>query len=731
MTRWLGNVTNHWRCGVDEGHSLTETEANFSCVVFFQSQAWGFSIDYNNFYLSINGNRANGSNARIRTGSGQTADIGLLRHNVTVARTHSDQSIYIEGQFNNTSGYMNGTSTAGGWVTVPKKSNWAISYNANGGSGAPASQTKWYGENLTLQTARPTRTGHNFLYWTTDFGSGAVRFDPGGNYTYNQGATLYANWQPHTYTVSYNANGGSGAPGNQTKTYGQNLTLSSARPTRQNYNFKGWATSSTGGVAYQPGGTYTGNAGVTLYAVWELAWLEPRITNLQASRCDSAGSLNEEGQYAKVTFNWATDRTVSSIKISCNGVTTDASGSGTSGSVSVVVGANALSTESQYTVRVTVTDAVGSAWSETVIAPMNYIMDIAPNGSVAFGKPANQNSRGVEISKNVQLKIFGPVYGFQAQGYFNDGAWHYKLMAKSIKDINDLGLSGAMRIVGHAGGYGSDPIDVSVPVRGASATTVTINSGIETAWNNSNAATIMLVIGSDNYLYAYIAAAGYYAYNIRFEGHGFITVETDWSTGRTLGTVIFDSGVLKTDQFGGYPAKYEYLNGFPGFALPNKTRSEWIRTTYNGLIPYQSGGASALGTESWPFNSAYINNLHVRNNNLYWDNTGGLKGRVMKLIWRGTLSIDGSITSSEMQYYNVFVLDTGDRRLVGARHPNNKYIDFQYHGINDTGNIITMNNAKLYFDSDTKLRFINSVHYAPYTGWITTGMDIKALYGLL
>ena len=75
-----------------------------------------------------------------------------------------------------------------------------------------------------------------------------------------------------TYTVSYNANGGSGAPGNQTKTWGSNLTLSSTKPTRSGYNFLGWGTSSGAtSASYQPGGTYSSNSGITLYAIWQVA----------------------------------------------------------------------------------------------------------------------------------------------------------------------------------------------------------------------------------------------------------------------------------------------------------------------------------------------------------------------------------------------------------------------------------------------------------------------------
>ena len=75
-----------------------------------------------------------------------------------------------------------------------------------------------------------------------------------------------------TYTVSYNANGGSGAPGNQTKTWGSNLTLSSTKPIKSGYNFLGWGTSASAtSASYQPGGTYSSNSGITLYAVWQVA----------------------------------------------------------------------------------------------------------------------------------------------------------------------------------------------------------------------------------------------------------------------------------------------------------------------------------------------------------------------------------------------------------------------------------------------------------------------------
>lgn len=72
------------------------------------------------------------------------------------------------------------------------------------------------------------------------------------------------------YTITYNANGGSGAPSNQTKKHGENITLSSVKPTKSGYTFTGWNTSSNGsGTSYSSGGIYSNNSNVTLYAQWQ------------------------------------------------------------------------------------------------------------------------------------------------------------------------------------------------------------------------------------------------------------------------------------------------------------------------------------------------------------------------------------------------------------------------------------------------------------------------------
>lgn len=149
---------------------------------------------------------------------------------------------------------------------------YTISYNANGGSGGPGSQTKTHGIKMLISRVEPTRSGYTFLGWSTSPSASSASYQPGEWYYANADRTFYAVWKknaPATYTVSYDANGGSGAPGSQTKTQDATLTLSSTKPTRSGYTFLGWATSASATSAtYQPGGSYTANASVTLYAVW-------------------------------------------------------------------------------------------------------------------------------------------------------------------------------------------------------------------------------------------------------------------------------------------------------------------------------------------------------------------------------------------------------------------------------------------------------------------------------
>lgn len=288
-------------------------------------------------------------------------------------------------------------------ATAPTKT-YTVAYNANGGSGAPGKQTKTYGKTLKLSMTKPTRTGYTFQGWGTSSGDTSVNYAAGANYTANAAITLYAIWKANTYTVTFNANGGTGAPSNQTKTYGVNLTLSSTRPTRTDYTFLGWGTSAASTtVAYSPGDIYSTNVAITLYAVWSLAYREPIIEVTSLDRCNSSGTLDDEGTYGKVLFNWSTEYAVNSVEVeyklpSASNWTSAGtiSASGTSGTVEKVFGGS-LDPELSYSVNITVSDSNGNSSIIKTLGATNFEIDfLYGGGGIAIGKPAS--NRGFEIA---------------------------------------------------------------------------------------------------------------------------------------------------------------------------------------------------------------------------------------------------------------------------------------------------------------------------------------------
>lgn len=180
-------------------------------------------------------------------------------------------STSVEGIWtrNGTTGTAPKDLTISGTATLPSIAalTYSVSYNANGGSGTVASQTKTHGTNLTLQSGGYTKSGYTLSKWTLNSTSG-TEYNLGGTYSTNAAATFYAKWTQNTYTVSYNANGGSGTIAAQTKYGGTALTLASSGFTRNGYTLAGWNAGSTSGTAYALGGSYTTEASTTMYARW-------------------------------------------------------------------------------------------------------------------------------------------------------------------------------------------------------------------------------------------------------------------------------------------------------------------------------------------------------------------------------------------------------------------------------------------------------------------------------
>lgn len=95
--------------------------------------------------------------------------------------------------------------------------SYTISYNANGGTGAPAMQTKQKGKSVIISSKAPTQKGHKFLGWATTKTSKTVSYRPGSRYSRDKSVVLFAVWEPNVYVISFNKNGGNSAPASQKK----------------------------------------------------------------------------------------------------------------------------------------------------------------------------------------------------------------------------------------------------------------------------------------------------------------------------------------------------------------------------------------------------------------------------------------------------------------------------------------------------------------------------------
>lgn len=182
--------------------------------------------------------------------------------------------------------------------------------------GAISTMNSVGGYNLSASDAKAKLNALGYY----DSGNGIWKYN-GGYLTYVSAVKI----RPQKHTVHYDANGGSGAPGDQTKNQGVTLTLSSKKPSKTGYTFKYW-NASIGGTYYpsssymhdQDGGT------VTMKAYWKDE-TDPSCSSFSAvPNYWSAGNgtvsftVQDEGsglasvtlqRYSDVTKTWSTVKT--------------------------------------------------------------------------------------------------------------------------------------------------------------------------------------------------------------------------------------------------------------------------------------------------------------------------------------------------------------------------------------------------------------------------------------
>lgn len=261
-------------------HLSTENDKK---VFTFPSSSGYYGLEaiwkLNTYNISYNGNGAT-------DGSVPSQTITVLKENVTVQQNTFVRTGYTFKSWNTKADgsgttYSPGTSyTALESVTLYaqwEKNQSTLIVNPAGGTWnnntSAQSFTKGYGETLSIPT--PTRDGYDFDGWVNVPLNGSITsWKNAATYTFGPIAgttsTLTATWKEKTYTISYNSNFGSGVIASQTKSSTSSVTLKENSFSKTGYKFKHWNTKADGtGTTYNAGDTYTTNADVTLYAIWE------------------------------------------------------------------------------------------------------------------------------------------------------------------------------------------------------------------------------------------------------------------------------------------------------------------------------------------------------------------------------------------------------------------------------------------------------------------------------
>ena len=146
-------------------------------------------------------------------------------------------------------------------------------------TGSTASKNMVYSVVTTLTPKGFQREGYTFKNWNTSPDGTGTNYGDGQrvrNLTTenNVDVHLYAQWEPITYQIKFNANTGSGSMDNQVLTFDKKANLKTNGFTKENYTFKGWSTTQDGTVEYQneqevKNLTSQNDQIINLYAVWE------------------------------------------------------------------------------------------------------------------------------------------------------------------------------------------------------------------------------------------------------------------------------------------------------------------------------------------------------------------------------------------------------------------------------------------------------------------------------
>ena len=241
-------------------------------------------------------------------------------------------------------------------------------------------------QNAYSVSGNPLKTGYSLASWNTAAdGSGTTIALTD---TVSVDTTVYAIFTANIYTISFNANGGSGTMTSQTTSYGGDVALNACTFTRMHYTFAGWALSPTGAVIYADEETIYGvTTDIPLYAVWEAV----DVYTVSYNNNGGSGTIADQTVYADYPGIALRDGTgFSRTGYNLTGWNTAANGSGTSYSLrqSITVTGDmtlyAQWSEINYTVTYKANGGSGTDYVDTITysEAQSYTVQTAASASI-------------------------------------------------------------------------------------------------------------------------------------------------------------------------------------------------------------------------------------------------------------------------------------------------------------------------------------------------------------
>ena len=323
-----------------------------------------------------------------------------------------------------------------------KTTEYKLSFSANGGTGEMESITKEENEKINLPAVKFSRTGFEFLNWNTVADGSGTSYTGGAEFTFNTDTTLHAQWkekkatpstpetpenptqpeQPQnpetpstpktTYTVTFDANGGSGTIANISVEEGSEITLPKNTFTKSSYIFAGWATSADGDVSYSDKAKITVTGNITLYAKWtEITYIITYEAN---------GGTNADRNPASFTFETETITLLAPSRESFNfeGWYTDSEFSETNKKTEITKGSS------------------GNIILYAKWTAITYTITYEPNGGTnADGNPASYTSETETITLQSPSREYFDFDGWYTDSEFSDSSKKTEITKGSTGNI--------------------------------------------------------------------------------------------------------------------------------------------------------------------------------------------------------------------------------------------------------------------------------------------------------